>query len=58
MQQERSSVAVPRSTVLDLNQIRVDMGRREGRTVTLAEVIGRLIEAYRQQVGAGARRAG
>jgi hypothetical protein len=46
--QNRSSVAVDRGTALDLNQIAIDIARHEDRHVTLAEVIRRLIDAYRQ----------
>lgn len=51
--QQRSSVAVDRETVLDLNQIAIDLAHSERRPVTLGEVIRRLIDAWRQQAAAG-----
>lgn len=55
--QHRSSVAVERPTVLDLNQIAIDLARNEHRRITLGEVIVRLIASWQQHAGTPAGRA-
>jgi hypothetical protein len=49
--QQRSSVAVDRDTVLDLNQIRLDLARQEAQSVPLGEVVRRLIAVWHEQGG-------
>jgi hypothetical protein len=53
----RSSGSVDRGTVSDLNQIAIDVSRREDRDVTLSEVIRRLMAAWQQQAQTPRRRA-
>jgi hypothetical protein len=51
----KTTVAVDRGTVLDLNRLAIDLERAEGRRFTLGDVIRKLIETY-QRVQAGAAR--
>ncbi len=42
---------VDRATLLDLGALRIDMSRVEDHTLTLAEVIRRLVDAWKAQNG-------
>jgi hypothetical protein len=51
----KTTLGIGRNTLTDLKQLALDAERAEGRTVTVAEMIARLVAAARRQATPGAR---
>jgi hypothetical protein len=52
-----TTIAVKRRDAADIKQLALDLGRQQGRTVPLWEVVRRLIDTYRATAGTPAGKA-